>query len=113
MKSTEGGAVLWMLFEGTGKQTTPSEGEPPQARALQWGHSPFSLTGLRLNSHGAEAQRPDPPSKENNNSNASETIERFRLKGIKGRSHIAFGKFDSEKLEQEVSFNASCSLLII
>ena len=57
MKSTEGGAVLWMLFEGTGKQTTPSEGEPPKARALQWGDSPFSLTGHRLNSHGAEAQR--------------------------------------------------------
>ena len=58
MKSTESGAVLWMLFEGTGKQTTPSEGEPPKARALQWGHSPFSLTGLRMNPRGADRQRP-------------------------------------------------------
>jgi DNA-binding XRE family transcriptional regulator len=49
MKSTGGGVVLWkMPFERTGKPIL-SEGEPPKARALQWGCSPFSLTlGERL-----------------------------------------------------------------
>jgi len=48
--------VLWMAFERTGKPTL-SEGEPPKARALQWDHFPFSLTGLRMNSRGADRQR--------------------------------------------------------
>jgi hypothetical protein len=45
MRSTESGAVLWKASEGTGKPQVLTESEPPKARALQWGYSPFSLTG--------------------------------------------------------------------
>ncbi len=37
--------MLWKASEGTGKHQVLTESEPPKARALQWGHSPFSLTG--------------------------------------------------------------------
>jgi hypothetical protein len=57
MRSTESGVVLRkMLLERTGKPTL-SESEPPKARALQWGKSPISLTGHRMNSRGADRQK--------------------------------------------------------